>query len=577
MDTDGQAPEGIDVNVATIARIYDYFLGGHNNFAADRIAALKLAERSPEVPLAARANRAFLQRAVRYLAGEAGIRQFLDLGTGLPTTGNVHQVAHAIAPEARVVYVDKDPMVLAHSRALKTGDRTAVIQADLRDTDAILSHPDTQRLIDFTQPLAVLFVAVLHYVPDPDAEQAVATFTSVTAPGSYLVISHVIREADPTATETITTGMAKTASPTTLRTRPEVLRFFDGTELIEPGLTPLHQWRPDGSSPADEGTDWLVGGVGRLQPGHVRAPVPAARAAQVSQAPGMPSAAAAAGPAPGPAAAREQAPAGAGQQAPAAHIDTSIASAARIYDYWLGGHNNFAADRRAAHQFSELMPEVRALARENRAFLRRAVRFLAGEAGICQFLDLGTGLPTRGNVQEAAQAIAPGARVISVDNDPMVVVHSRALKTGGNTAVIQSDLRDADAVLGHPDTQRLIDFTQPLAVLFVAVLHFIVDDAEASSAVSRYLNASAPGSYLVLSHANSEPDPEVAAAVSSVYARTASPATGRSPAEILRFFGGLEILDPGVVPIWQWRPDEHQPPAELEKPWALGGVGRKPA
>ena len=577
MSADEQVPEGIDVSVATIARIYDYFLGGHNNFAADRIAALKLAERSPEVPLAARANRAFLQRAVRYLAGEAGIRQFLDLGTGLPTTGNVHQVAHSIAPEARVVYVDKDPMVLAHSRALKTGDRTAVIQADLRDTGTILSHPDTQRLIDFTQPLAVLFVAVLHYVPDPDAEQAVARFISVTAPGSYLAISHVIKEADPTATETITTGMAKTASPTTLRTRQEVLRFFDGTDLLEPGLAPLHRWRPDGSSPADEGTDWLVGGIGRLQPDHARVAVPAMRAAGGSAPPGTPAAAVAAEPAPGPVAVLEQAPAAVREQAPAIQIDTSVASAARIYDYWLGGHNNFAADRRAAHEFSELMPEVQALARENRAFLQRAVRFLAGEAGIRQFLDLGTGLPTRGNVHEAAQSLAPGARVISVDNDPMVLVHSRALKTGENTAVLQADLRDADTILSHPETRRLIDFTQPLAVLFVAVLHFIVDDAEASSAVSRYLSAAAPGSHLALSHANCEPDPDVAAAGSSVYARTAYPAAGRTPAQIRGFFGGLEMVEPGVVPIWQWRPDGHEPPAELREPWGLGGVGRKPA
>ena len=149
--------------------MYDYWLGGHDNFAADRIAALKVTERTPGVAEAARANRAFLGRAVRYLAGEAGIRQFLDLGTGLPTKGNVHQVAQRITPGAHVVYVDNDPMVFAHARALKTGDGTAVIHADLRDPDTILNHPETRRLIDFSQPLAILFVSVLHFVPDPDA------------------------------------------------------------------------------------------------------------------------------------------------------------------------------------------------------------------------------------------------------------------------------------------------------------------------------------------------------------------------------------------------------------------------
>jgi len=163
--------------------MYDYWLGGHDNFAADRIAALKVAERSPEAPLVARANRAFLGRAVRFLAEEAGITQFLDLGTGLPTRGNVHQVAQEVTPEARVVYVDCDPMVLAHSRALKTGAGTAVIHADLRQAAAILDHPDTRRLIDFGQPLAILFVAVLHFLGDQDAAAAVARFTAAAPPG----------------------------------------------------------------------------------------------------------------------------------------------------------------------------------------------------------------------------------------------------------------------------------------------------------------------------------------------------------------------------------------------------------
>ena len=258
----GQAPPGIDASVATAARMYDYWLGGHDNFAADRIAALKITEMAPEVPLMARENRKFLGRAVRYLAGEAGIRQFLDLGTGLPTKGNVHQVAQAIAPDARVVYVDNDPMVLAHARALKTGDGTAVIHADLRDPDAILSHPDTRRLIDFTEPLAVLFIAVLHFVGDPDAGAAVADFTRAAAPGSYLVLTHA--STGPVSEVAATSAVyATTTNSTTARPPEKILGFFDGMEIIDPGLVPAQQWRPDESAATGAGSLWLLGGVGR--------------------------------------------------------------------------------------------------------------------------------------------------------------------------------------------------------------------------------------------------------------------------------------------------------------------------
>ena len=186
------APFGIDTTVPSTARMYDYWLGGHDNFAADRAAALKVSEAAPEAQLMAVENRKFLRRAVRYLAAEAGITQFLDIGTGLPTQGNVHQVAQDINPAARVVYVDNDPMVLAHSRALKTGGNTVVIEADLRDPRAILDHPGTRKLIDFGQPLAVLLVAVLHFISDDDDPSAtVAAIRDALQPGSYLVLSHV--------------------------------------------------------------------------------------------------------------------------------------------------------------------------------------------------------------------------------------------------------------------------------------------------------------------------------------------------------------------------------------------------
>jgi O-methyltransferase involved in polyketide biosynthesis len=557
--TDGssQPPAGIDATVPTAARMYDYWLGGHDNFAADRIAALKVAETSPEVPLVAKANRAFLGRAVRYLAGEAGIRQFLDLGTGLPTKANVHQVAQAIAPDAHVVYVDNDPMVLAHARALKTGDGTAVIHADLRDPDTILNHPETRRLIDFSQPLAILFVAVLHYVPDPDAHDAVAAYASAAAPGSHLVLTHVTGGADPPAPAVGRAVFARSANPVTPRTEERVLAFFDGLEILEPGLVPVQQWRPEEHAPAGPDKSWLIGGIARSRTDHV--PVPPTSRPRSQQ----PRRSSHLG--------EESAPTAVDR--PPQGIDATVPTAARMYDYWLGGHDNFAADRIAALKVTERTPGVAEAARANRAFLGRAVRYLAGEAGIRQFLDLGTGLPTKGNVHQVAQAIAPGAHVVYVDNDPMVFAHARALKTGDGTAVIHADLRDPDTILNHPETRRLIDFSKPLGILFVSVLHF-VPDPDAHDAVAAYASAAAPGSHLVLSHGYHNQDPQASAATTTVYASTTSPVTQRTPEEIRTFFDGLEILEPGLVPVQQWRPDEPGPPA-LSKAWILGGVARK--
>jgi hypothetical protein len=256
-------PADIDPTVATAARMYDFYLSGHDNFAADRVAALRVIEAAPDVPRLAKENRKFLGRAVRFLAGEAGIGQFLDLGTGLPTRGNVHQVAQQVNPAAQVIYVDNDPMVLAHSRALKTGRGTAVIEADLRDPGTILGHPDTRRLIDFSQPLAILFVAVLHFIADADAHAAVAAFTGAAAPGSYLALSHVTGDPEPRAAAVGTAAYASTANPVTLRTRDQILALFAGLQILEPGLVPIPQWRPDEADPVDPAKAWILGGVAR--------------------------------------------------------------------------------------------------------------------------------------------------------------------------------------------------------------------------------------------------------------------------------------------------------------------------
>jgi S-adenosyl methyltransferase len=253
-------------------------------------------------------------------------------------------------------------------------------------------------------------------------------------------------------------------------------------------------------------------------------------------------------------------------------FDTSVAHPARMYDYFLGGKDNFPADRAAADQLLAAAPQTRVGARENRAFLQRAIRFLAGEAGIRQFLDIGTGLPTQGNVHEIAQQVTPDARVVYVDNDPIVHVHANALLAGDNTAAILADLREPDTILGSPKVRRLLDFDEPMAVLLGAVLHFIRDEEDPAGIVTRLLDAIVPDSYLVLSHGTGDLDLERSAKATRVYERAAAPLVLRSLADIAKFFNGLELVDPGLVQLSLWRPDGELPSAR----GLFGGVGRKP-
>ena len=222
-------------------------------------------------------------------------------------------------------------------------------------------------------------------------------------------------------------------------------------------------------------------------------------------------------------------------------IDTSKANIARVYDYWLGGSHNFRADQDAARTLIAVEPNTRAIIRANRAFLGRAVRFLAGQAGIRQFLDIGSGIPTQGNVHEVAQQADPGARVAYVDIDPVVVAHSKALLAGNeNAAVIEADLREPAAILDHAVTRRLIDPAQPTGLLLVSILHFIADAEDPGTLVATLRDALAPGSYLVISHGTNEDRPGVADAVEKVYNRSvAIDLHLRSQQEILRFFDGF--------------------------------------
>jgi hypothetical protein len=259
-------PLPFDTTKAHQARSYDYYLGGKDNYAADRDAVDEQMKIVPNLGFTMRANRAFLGRAVRYLAGEAGIRQFLDIGTGIPAAGNVHEVAQAIAPESRVVYVDYDPVVLAHARALLDSSEvgaTEYIDADLRDTGTILSQAGN--LLDFAKPVAVTLISILHAILDADDPHAiVARIMDAVPSGSYLAISHFGQELlPPEALEALMDSIRRTSLQRyTSRTREEVARFFDGTDLVEPGLVPVEEWRLDPGA-EDEGKSLYWCAVGR--------------------------------------------------------------------------------------------------------------------------------------------------------------------------------------------------------------------------------------------------------------------------------------------------------------------------
>ncbi|SCG46666.1 SAM-dependent methyltransferase [Micromonospora humi] len=262
------APETIDIERPSVARMYDYYLGGSHNFAADRAAARAMVEAVPEAPLMAQANRAFLRRAVHYLA-EAGVRQFLDIGSGIPTVGNVHEIAQRIDPESRVVYVDVDPVAVAHSQEILAGnERAVVVQEDLRRPEAILRHPDVTRLLDFSEPVAVMIVAVLHFVPDSDRpEEILRTLRAALTPGSHLVLSQASDDGRDDTGERAEAERVyrRTDSQLFIRGRAELTALFDGFELVDPGVVWVPQWRPDAPDQAENAERAVfMGGVGRL-------------------------------------------------------------------------------------------------------------------------------------------------------------------------------------------------------------------------------------------------------------------------------------------------------------------------
>lgn len=258
--------EEIDTSRPHPARIYDYLLGGKDNYDVDQAAGDTLTAKAPEVRMSVQANRAFLQRAVRYVVG-TGVRQILDIGTGLPTSPNVHEIAHEAASDVRVAYIDNDPIVKAHADALLSqSGATSIALGDLRDPQAIIEHPDVRQVIDFDEPVALLLVAILHFITDAEKPaQIVATLRDALPAGSYLVLSHATGDlADRRDAQAVYNNATATMN---LRTRAEVERLFDGFELIEPGVTQVPFWRPDTPPPARAAEIGFYGGVARKTTG----------------------------------------------------------------------------------------------------------------------------------------------------------------------------------------------------------------------------------------------------------------------------------------------------------------------
>ncbi|MFD7614537.1 SAM-dependent methyltransferase [Streptomyces sp. NPDC059828] len=268
MERPAWAPPGIDISVPSVSRIYDYYLGGSHNFEVDREAARKAMEFVPGLPKIMQANRAVMRRAVRFAVSE-GVTQFLDIGSGIPTFGNVHEVAQEASPGARVVYVDHDPVAVAHSRAVLEGNDDADIAgADLRKPCDILDSPEVTRLLDLDRPVALLLVSVLHFIEDSDEpHRAVAELREALAPGSLLLVTHASYDGIPVDKERVGGAVdvyKDIRNPLVMRTREEVARFFDGFELVQPGLVSMAKWRPD--APAEQEDPYAFSGyagVGR--------------------------------------------------------------------------------------------------------------------------------------------------------------------------------------------------------------------------------------------------------------------------------------------------------------------------
>jgi hypothetical protein len=257
------------------------------------------------------------------------------------------------------------------------------------------------------------------------------------------------------------------------------------------------------------------------------------------------------------------------------HLDTGVATAARLYDYLLDGKDNFPADREAAEQLLSAVPEVRDNARANRAFMGRALRALAGE-GLDQFLDIGIGLPGPGGTVETVRSVRDNVRIVGVDNDPLVLAHARARPSDfGPATIVTADVRDPKSILANPEVRAALNFSQPIVILLVAVLHFVGDADDPHTIVRTLMDAAAPGSCLILSHATGDSDPARVNATVDAYNKSTTSLALRPAEEVTRFFDGMDLLKPGVVRLPWWRPDGDVPEGS-DKIWMHCGVARKP-
>jgi hypothetical protein len=480
---------------------------------------------------------------------------------------SVHQVAQAIEPESRAVYVDHDPIVLAHSRNLLHGnDRTTVIRRDLRDPDGILADPELRAMLDFGQPLAVLLVAVLHFIPDADDPHGIVRRLMEPMPaGSFLVVSHFTADSFAQDAQAAADGYQNASSSVHSRTRARVGEFFTGYDLIEPGeLVWAPQWRREGDEPNDDpevavnpGRSLSWCGVGRkTRPGRLEALPASAAVLGQNGAPGLSG--------PRVISLASRAAINPDSAAASAQLHPDIPNVARMYDYMLGGKDNYPTDREAARRTFAVLGEevVRGTVSQNRQFLGRAVRYLAAERGIRQFLDIGTGLPTMNSVHEVTQSVAPDSRVVYVDNDPVVLTHARDMLHGlPGTVITNHDFRDPEGILADPRIRAMIDFGQPVAVLLIAILHFVADADNPAEAVARLMAETAPGSCLVISHLTADHYRD-ADKVTPIYADTTPGLHLRTRAQIEALFGGLPMLPPGELSYTgDWHPDPDTAPA----------------
>ncbi|MGI5132760.1 SAM-dependent methyltransferase [Pseudonocardia sp. CA-107938] len=545
------------------ARIWNYWLGGKDHYAADRHNADAISASLPGAPHLVRATLQFGERVVRQLAREEGIRQFLDVGSGLPVDRDLRAALRDVAPDATVVHLDHDPFVLMRATALPARDGQAGVSvyraADFRDPSAVLSAAGT--VLDLAKPVAVLFTGVLGYVRSPGrAAHIVHEVLAGLVPGSFLVIWDLVagRGADESALDrrhAITGGYD-------LGSAGELEKLFAGLEMIGPGVVPVTEWLP-----SDEDTRWdgtggpidAYGGVARLPadwvPTHAPEPVhepetPAGRTTSTWSFGALD-----------------------GRPPPPVQVRSDVPAPARVWNYWLGGKDHFAVDRAVGDAVIADYPLLRDLVLASREFLVRTVRHLA-ESGVRQFLDIGSGLPAGRNTHEIAQSVRPDARVVYVDNDPQVLIHSRArlgsAAAGGAVTYVEADYRDPDTLVAR--AAATLDLEEPVAAMFMGVLGH-ADVPAMHRAVHSVVAALPAGSHLVLWDSTDTSAAVREAAVTQTVMGV--PYRLSSLADLQECFAGLELLEPGLVRITEWWPDA----ADGGPGWpmdAFGGVGRKP-